>query len=170
MEKQWIYIIIILIFGVACLFFIVDSATTLGSANVYVDKFTVTIPDSLNVDESGKTLVKLINRKTNEMITIEDLGKGDLVNKDMSSRMNKLANYGEISEIENSTVQVNGKILPTIFYKNSTNDNINQATYFLKHNHTFLIIVTDFQDNNTLLNDIDFIINTLTPDYKQKQD
>ena len=36
MDKRWIYIIIILLIGVTALFFIVQSSTTLGSAETYV--------------------------------------------------------------------------------------------------------------------------------------
>ena len=39
MDKRWIYIIIILLIGVTALFFIVESSTTLGSAETYVHKF-----------------------------------------------------------------------------------------------------------------------------------
>ncbi len=170
MDKRWIYILIILIIGVTCLYFIVDASTTLGSANVNVNSYTITLPSTYNVDSSGKEYVDLINRKTNEKIHVEDLGKGNSINTKLSEKLSELHNDGETDKISNTTVKIDNSAIPTVYYENLTNNTDNQIFYMQKHNHTFIIICNNIQDNDTMMNDVNYIIDTLKPDFKQKQD
>ena len=79
MDKRWIYILIIAVIGITCLFFIAESSTTIGKATVKVGHYITTLPDSFNINKNGEEYAKLINRKTNERIFIKDLGKGNLI-------------------------------------------------------------------------------------------
>ena len=169
MDKRWIYIIIILLIGVTALFFIVESSTTLGSAETYVHKFTTTIPPSFNIDESGKEYTVLININTGEIIDIRDLGKGDLIESEMYNKTLLLNENPNVTSIKKVTYDLNGTKLPTIAY-NTTKNTINQISYFQKYNHTFVITAKNFQDRDYMDHNLEYILNTLKPDLKQKQD
>lgn len=169
MDKRWIYILIILIIGISCLFLIAESSTTIGKATVKVGSYLITIPDSFNIDTTGGNNTHLINRNTHEYIIVEDLGKGDFIDDNMGKKMSDLQNSGKNKVVENITVEIDNSSIPTIYYEDY-NNTFNQISYTIKYNHTFSIRSTHFHDNNTLKENTKFIIDTLSPNYKQKQD
>ncbi len=166
MDKRWIYILIILIIGVSCLFLIAESSTTIGKATVKVGSYICTLPDAYNIEKSGDQYAKLINRKTNERIFVKDLGKGDQIHKNMSERWNSLSNDERYHDVKNITIYDS---IPAIYYEDY-NDTINQISYATKFNHTILVKCTCFHDNNTVHKDTKFIIDSSAPNYKQKDD
>lgn len=171
MDKRWIFILIILIIGVTCLYFVADSSTTVGKANVKVNSFLITIPDSYNIDNTGGDYAQLINRNTNEIIKVIDMGKGDSVDDSSNKDMEILQDNESVSEVEKGAFKKDTESLPCIEYKIYDDENTtNQIVYFTKYNHTFKIKSTDIHDKNTLKENIKFIIDSLTPNFKQKQD
>ena len=169
MDKRWIYILIIIIVGTSCLYLIAESSTTIGKATVKVNSYLVTVPDPFNIHSTGSHYAHLINRDTQERIFIEDLGKGDFINKNMSGRMADVEASGDNEDIENITVNIGNTSLPTIYYKDS-NGTFNQISYIIKYNHTFYIKSSHFHDNSTIKSNVKVIIDSLTPNYKQKQE
>ena len=51
-----------------------------------------------------------------------------------------------------------------------TNNTISSSSVFYDYNHTYLVEISGFEDMKKLNNDLDFIISTLVPDYKQGKD
>ncbi len=170
MDKRWIYILIIAIIGFACLFYIVDNSSTLGSASVYVNKFKVTLPHDYNVAGDGKTYMDAINKKTNEHIIIKDVGKGNLISSEFVKRADTLINNENISSVDYSTIDINCENLSTIEYKSINNNNINKIIFLTKEDHTFTFECKDFHNETKLENDVSFLMDTLMRDVKQKQD
>ncbi len=168
MDRRWIYILIIAIIGIICLFFIVESSTTIGSANVNINTFTSAIPDSYNIDEEGAKFLKIINRKTGEKIIITDLGKGDYIKTNISAKLDSLNAKEDVTLIKNTTVTAGEYKLPSIYFE--ANDKINQISYIKEYNHTFSIECRYFKDNATMAENVELILNGLKPDFKQKQD
>ena len=111
----------------------------------------------------------LINRNTGEIIDIRDLGKGDLIESEMYNRTLLLNENPNVTSIKKVTYDLNGTKLPTIAY-NTTKNTINQISYFQKYNHTFVITAKNFQDRDYMDHNLEYILNTLKPDLKQKQD
>lgn len=168
MDKRWIYILVILIIGVSCLYLIVESSTTIGKATVSVNSFLVTAPDSFNIFDDDKYYTDLINRNTREKLFIKDLGKKkDIINSDMSERVEKLYEDGNYANIKNITPYDDD--IPTVYYEDS-NSTLNQMSYVVKYNHTFFIRASHFHDNATMQKDVKFVIDSIIPNYKQKQD
>ena len=64
MDKRWIYFIIILVIGFSGLYYIVGTSTTVGSAIVGINSFTLTVPDSFNIENNDHGFASLINRQT----------------------------------------------------------------------------------------------------------
>lgn len=170
MDKRWIYILIILILGCVCLYFIVDSSTTLGHANTYVGKFTVTLPNGYNVYDDGSDYVIIINRNTNEKITVTNLGKAYDTKKLMGEIRLELNENENISLIRDTEFKCNNVSEPSIYYEMLPDNTANQCLYITVHKHTFLIEAENFKDNATMHRDISSLIDTLKPDPKQKQD
>ncbi|WP_407377827.1 hypothetical protein [Methanobrevibacter sp.] len=166
MDKRWIYIIIIFIIGCACLFIVAESSTTIGVANVNLGKFTISIPDSFNIDEDNAKFIRLINRNTGEKITIKDLGKDADINSSMQTELDKIKLNENISVIKETSYKYGNATLPGIYFE--LTDYSNNEYYFKKLNHTFSIELSGFKDNST--DHIDSIIDSLRRDPKQKQD
>ena len=169
MDKRWIYILIILIIGLVCLFFIVDSSSTLGKANVNIGKYTVTIPNSMNIENSDKNHLSLIDRANDEKISIETYD-GNYTDESYDEALDLLEEDSRVMEIENTTIKINNNTLPTLCYKTEDSDNYNQIFFLYQYNSTFIIKCSNFHDNSTLNKDVEFIAKTIKIDYKQKQD
>ncbi|MBQ6099768.1 MAG: hypothetical protein IJL02_07915 [Methanobrevibacter sp.] len=170
MDKRWIYILIIFIIGISCLYLVADSSTTIGKATVKVNAYLITIPDSFNIDNTGGQYAQLINRNTKEYITIVDLGKGDLIKQSVDEKTDSLENNGSFSNIDKFSLKIDDDSIPSISYESYDNNTINQVSYFTKYNHTFSIESTNFLKNDTIKDNVKFIIDSLAPNYKQKQD
>ncbi len=168
MDKRWIYILIILIIGLVCLFFIVDSSSTLGKANVNIGKYTVTIPDSMNVENNDKNNLFLIDRSNNEKIAIKTYD-GNYTDEKYNQVLNLLEENSSVIDIENTRIKLNNNTLPTLCYKTEDSDNYNQIFFLYQYNSTFIIKCSNFHDNSTLNKDVEFIAKTMKIDYKQKQ-
>lgn len=166
MDKRWIYILIIAVIGITCLFFIAESSTTIGKATVKVGHYITTIPDSFNINKNGEQYAKLINRKTNERIFVKDLGKGDLIKNNMSERLESLNFDEQYSNVKNITLDGG---IPCVYYEDS-NNTFNIISYTNKYNHTLLVKCTSFRDNKTMLEDAKYVIDSATPNYKQNDD
>ncbi len=168
MDKRWIYILIIFIIGVACLYFIVDSSTTVGKANIYLNTFTITVPSEYNIEDSGETQLQIVNKKTKERIIIKDLTKKKDIHTEMQDRLDALNANENITLIKNTTIVNKNQTYPSIYYEKVTGT-INRMTFFNNYKHGFSIECSNFHDNRTIEEHTLFIIDNLRPDYKQKQ-
>lgn len=165
MDKRWILILIILIVGCTCLYYIVDSSTTVGDAITVVNKSVITIPSDFSIGSDDKSSVTLINKKTNETIFIEDLGKSDSAFNCFKEDLNSLDNI-----LNNSTVNINNITAYKIDMQNSTTYSNSSLVYVYSSNHTFAIKFNGYTDQNELNQDLNFIVSALSPDFKQNQD
>lgn len=174
MDKKWIYIIIIFIIGISALYLIVDASTVLGSGNVNLNTYTVTLPDGFNIENNENGELSIINRNSGEKIIITDFGKISLNNPEIKKIESELIE--EINKNENTTVydEINltiaNKTVPCIYYETSPGDKVNHDIFITKYNHTFIIEGMNFKDNETFKENVNFIIDNLKPDPKQKQD
>lgn len=168
MDKRWIYIFIIFIIGIVCLFFIVDSSTTVGKANINLDKFTLTLPSPYNIEENNGKYLEIYNKNTKEKIAIKDLGKKNNFSKDIGEKLSSLEGNGNITLVKNITVTCDNNSMPGIYYEKLPGT-INQVTFFTKYKHSFSIECYNFHDNATMKEDTLFLMENLRPDYKQKQ-
>lgn len=172
MDKRWIGILIILIIGGCCMYYVVDNSTTVGTAISVVNKTIVTLPDGFSIEDKDKDDVNFIDWDTNEKISINDLGKGDISSSSFESRLKELKKNGEFEIIGNSTTNIGNITLYKLDYINSTSEdalNISESFVFTC-NHTFLIKTKGYSDEAKLNKDLAFLVNTMIPDYKQSQD
>lgn len=168
MDKRWIYILIILIIGVICLFFIVESSTTVGTANVNLDTFTLTMPSDYNIEDSNGGYLEIYNKNTREKLAIKDLGKKNNFSSEMGNKLSALEANENVTLIKNTTITCKNITAQSIYYE-KVQGTINRATYFNKYNHSFSIESYNFHDNSTMEKNIIFLMDNLRPDYKQKQ-
>ncbi len=171
MDKKWILIIIILIVGCFLMHNIVDSSTTVGNAITVVNKTVVTLPDGFSIGESEKNSVELLDEKTGEKIYITDLGKTDSAQNEYNEALQSLAYNSDIYIINNSTSMINNTNTYLITFENHTvNTNTVCLGYIYSCNHTFSLEFQNYSDNNRLNDNLNFIVSTISPDFKQSQD
>lgn len=171
MDKRWIYILIIFIVGLVACYFIVESSDYVGKATTVFGKFQITLPDDFTIGENKGGHSIMGNKKTKERIDIEDLGKNTTRDNEFKKYLSEIKSNGNIEiEKENVSGTYNGIALQTVFYKSYNNDSYVNAstTFFEQYNHTFSLKFINFTDGGE--KEFSYIMDTLTPDLKQKQD
>lgn len=166
MDKRWILIFIIMIIGVSCMYLVVENSNTVGSAISDVNKSTITIPHGFSKVDSDSNSISLANKKGDEKIFLKDLGKRDCANKSFNKKLNSLPD--DVVHIKNTTNVTNNITEYIIYYQDESNFN-NSMSYFYTCNHTFYMNMKGFETVDDLDNEMNFIVTTLKPDYKQTQ-
>lgn len=168
MDKRWIGILVIIIIACLCGYLVVNSSNTVGNAITDVNKSTVTLPHDFSVETSDSESTTLINKNTGSKIFIKDLGKKDVALDKFNEKFKNLSSDKSIV-IEKNTSTVNDEIqMYSVFYKNDSE--YRSFSYVHTYNHTYLIKGSGFSDANDLINKINFVANTIQPDYKKSQD
>ena len=170
MDKRWILILLILIIGCICMYHIVDSSNTVGDAITVVNKTVVTLPNEFTIGEDDKSSVTLINENTNETIFIEDLGKSDTSQDAFEKDLNRFYDSYNIHVLNNETLNINDITVHRIDIHNDTDGKSGTLVYMYTCNHTFFIKFNGYSNENELNEDLNFIVSTISPDFKQKQD
>ncbi len=172
MDKRWIMILIFLIVGCCCLFYVVETSSTVGDAITVVNKTVVTLPNDFSIESKGTDYGTIINENTNEKIYIKDLGKEDSSMNAFKTALQDLSKKSDIKVIKNSTLNIDNITAYKIDYKNitkETNQNISNA-YVFTCNHTFLIKLQNYDDDTELNENLEYVVAHMTPDFKQSQD
>lgn len=162
MDKRWILILIIVLAGIGCMYFVVSSSPTVGKAVTVADEMTITLPTGFNLLKNDDKDVILIDHQ-NHTAHIRIIGLGDTTTKEFDAKLDSLKKDSEI-EIQKTDKNDTGKI---IFYKNVTSGNEYSLTYFIKENRT-ISMKMDIYDNWE--KDWNFIIDTLVHNFKQNKD
>lgn len=171
MDKRWILILIILIAGLSCMYWIVDSSTTVGSAIAPVNRSYITLPDGFSIAETKTASATIIDKSTNEKIFVKDIGKEDSALPNFNSKVDTLMKSADIKIISNASKETNGITYYQADYQNTTGNVTNYTiSYVHTNNHTYLIRMQNYDNPSKLEKDLDYIVNTLRPDYKKAQD
>lgn len=171
MDKRWILILIILIAGCTCMYFIVDSSTTVGNAITVVNKSVVTLPNDFGIGNSEKNSVELIGKHSDEKIYVEDLGKKDVALESFQNNLSEFTHDSNYKVIKNTTENIGNITTYKIYLEDYTKENATNTTiaYIYSYNHTFMIKI-DGSNQNQTEKDLNFVVRTIQPDYKQSQD
>ena len=170
MDKRWILILIILIAGCACMYHIVDSSNSVGDAITVVNKTVITLPSGFTIGDDDRSSVTLVNENNNETIFIEDLGKSDTSLDNFKNDLNRFYESNNIHVLNNETLNIKDSPVYRINLKNDTNGVDSTFVYMYSCNHTFNVKFNGYSNEDDLNQDFNFIINTISPDFKQKQD
>ena len=169
MDKRWILIIIIAIIGLSSMYLIVDNSMTVGSAITTFSKTTITIPEGFSVEDTSNNLLTLYNKNNNEKIEIYDFGKGNTIKEMQTNITAEILEEEGLNNVTNRTINLEDTEISQTILKNGSNSKV-VISYFYKYNHTYSIIMTGYNKVNTTTQDLDWILCTLRPDYKQSQD
>ena len=169
MDKRWILIIIIAIIGLSSMYLIVDESMTVGSAITTFSKTTITIPEGFSVEDTSNNLLTLYNKNNNEKIEIYDFGKGNTIKEMQTNITSEILEEEGLNNVTNRTFNLDDTEINQTILKNGSNSKV-VISYFYKYNHTYSIIMTGYNKVNTTTQDLDWILCTLRPDYKQSQD
>ena len=168
MDKRVVMIIAILIVGIGCMYFIVDNSNTIGNAITTFSKTSVTLPSGFSVSETNSESAELYNKQSNETIDIHDKGKGNHTEDIFKNVTETYNNNPEYSNLTEETKNVsNIEVFQLNMVKNNTTSS---CSVFYHYNHTYLVEMSGFDNINEVNKNLEFIITTLQPDYKQAQD
>lgn len=172
MDKRWIGILIILIAGCACMYYIVDTSTTVGNSITVVNKTVVALPNDFSIDDSTSNSAKIINENTLEKVYFKDLGKKDVALDNFNKKLNDLQNNPNIKINNNSTVNINNITVYKIDCENLTTENATNISFCYAYTcyHTFSIQFKNYKDSSKLEKDLDYIVSNMKADFKQSQD
>ncbi len=168
MDKRWILILIIIIVAVVCGYLVLDSSTTVGKAVAVADRCVFTLPDGFSLKESGNTYVEIERDGTPENIGIMEIGKNNTVKQEIKEEFTNGINDSYVFIGNETTKTPKGIEIFTTYYKNSTG-NVS-SSFFYTSNHTFIVYTIGYKDSAALKKDVNYIADTLRPDYKQAQD
>lgn len=168
MDKRVIMIIAILIVGISCMYVIVDNSYTIGNAITTFSKTSVPLPPGFSVGETDAKSAQLYNKQSNEKINIHDVGKGNRVKETFENVTETYKNNPSYYNLKNETKNIND--VEVFHLTMETNNTISSCSVFYHYNHTYLVEMSGFDDINKINKNLEFIITTLQPDYKQAQD
>lgn len=153
------------------MYFVVDSSTTVGNAITVVNKSVVTLPNDFGIGDSEKNSVELIGKHSDEKIYIEDFGKKDVALESFKENLSAFSHNSNFNLIKNTTDNINNITVYKIYLTDYTIENVTNTTlaYIYTCNHTFMIKI-DGSDQNQIEDDLNFLVRTIQPDYKQSQD
>jgi ABC-type lipoprotein release transport system permease subunit len=166
MDKRWIGIIVILIIGLGCMYLIVMNSTTVGNAVSVINDVSITIPPGYINSEDGANFCVLHYKETNETIRIKCLNDGKDYIGEYNDRLNTLKKQDDITINKNFT----NKTVSMIEYENQSSKDKKYISlvFFDKCNHTFSMQMEHFTDNESKEKVINFIIDNLKYDFKQR--
>ena len=162
MDNRWYAIIIILIVGISAMYFVVSSSNTVGSAVIIVNDISLTLPDNFGIVHNQPDQSEIQNRQGNETIIIKYLCNGNNSLREFNKELKLLSENANVEIIKNST---NGTV-HRIVCKNTTNFSL---TFFEKFDRTIVIKTTHYNNETDEDRDINYIIDSIQPDFKQKR-
>lgn len=171
MDRRWISILIIIIIACVCGYLIIQSSDTVGNAIVDVNKSQVTIPSGFTGD-SDVDSATFLDKSQSRSIYVKDLGKIDNALSSFKSSEKELNNDNNIDIQSNDTAKIGDVTVYTVYYINSTNSDskLMSNSYLYSYEHTYLVKMNGFDNQNELNNYLEKIVKTIKPDYKKSQD
>jgi hypothetical protein len=165
MDKRGIAIIIILIAGLACMYFVVINSTSVGSAVTIVDDVSVTLPQGFKIDVSYTNQAILLDEQTNETILVKYLSDGNNSLKEYNNEIKAIDKNETLEILDNSS----NDTAHTLYCRNNDQDNNYSLTYFEKFDRTLLIKMENYDNPKKQNGDLMYIVDNLQPDYKQNR-
>lgn len=172
MDRRWILILIIIILAVCCGYYIASNSDNVGNAIIDINKSTAVLPPSFSVGGTELDSVSLYQKNATAKIFIKDLGKGKFAS-DKIKKINKtLSNDPNIKILDDSNNISQDREIYTLYYQNySDTESFNQSVSYLNTiNHTFLLKCSGFDDINQIDKNLNFLAETIKPDYKKSQE
>ena len=153
------------------MYLVVDSSSTVGSAITVLNKSVVTLPSDFGIGNTEKNSVELVGKHSDEKIYIEDFGKKNIASDLFKENASALAHDSNFKIIKNQTKEINNITTYKIYFEDYTNGNVTNTTlaYIYSSNHTFMIKIVG-SNQTQIEKDLEFLVSTIKPDYKQSQD
>lgn len=165
MDKRWIIILLILIVGLGCMSYIVMTSTTVGHAVTIVDDLSVTLPHGFKIDHSETGQTTLLDDRTNEIIFIKHIREGNKALIEYLKEIKILKENENVEILKNTS----NKTIHTICYKDLNKDKDYTLYYLEKYNCTVLIKMENFKNPEDEQKSLDYMLETIKPDYKQSR-
>ncbi len=164
MDKRWIGILIILIAGLSCMYFIVTNSNSVGTAITVVNDVTIPAPDGFKIDDDNSFNKRLTNTQTNETIFIKCVEKDKNGTKEFTKILNSFQNNKDVTvkNESNATFEI-------IEFEDLNTGKNTTFVYFEKLNHSFILKMENFKENQRRDGCLNFMYNNMVHDYKQNK-
>lgn len=174
MDKRWLAILIIIIIASGCVYLIAQFSPSVGNAITDVNKTSITVPNDFSVKSPDAASTNLINKNTHENIYVKDISNKDCSQERFENSLKKISKSNDKQVLDNTTnTTESGITIYTIHYtKLDDNGNANNLSiaYFYNAGHTFYLKLSGFDNIDRTNEQIEFIADTMHPDYKKSQD
>ncbi len=172
MDRRWILILIIIIIAVICGYHIATTSNSVGSAIIDVNKSIAVLPHDFSVGDSNRDSVALYKKDQPEKLFIKDLGKGSFGVDEIKKKNQTFTSKDDIEITDYKENITDDTQLYTIYYQNySDTKSLNLSVSYLNTiNHTFLIKCSGFRDTADIDANLNFLSETIRPDYKKSQE
>lgn len=168
MDKRYILIIGIVSICLFNLYILADYSDIVGSASVDYKNVTFTLPKDFNLLETTNNRVQIHN---------PNFGYITLTYHDDDSKINfqnyfsNIANNSKYIILSNGTINIENIKVDSVYYQSRLSDgslNNHSSFLFVKDNTTYEINMAnfDYNDRNSTINNLEIIINSLRPNYK----
>lgn len=169
MDMRYLLIIVLIVFSSISLFFIADNSDVIGSASVNVKNFTFSMPAGMDVLNSYEDRVELHSSKNGFYAAVYVLNEN---NYNLTKIVGDIQNKHGNTILSNGTINVNGIMVDSIYYKSESNGYINNRStfFFVKDNTAFNIAISTFNydnDRNLTLDFVTYVVDTLRVNHKK---
>lgn len=161
MDRRWIGILIIMLIGMGCMYFIVDNSNTVGNAITVVNDVSIVLPTGFKISDTHSNEALLSSESNNESIFIEcivDKNPEKEFTKKITSFQNK--NNVELKNLSNKTIK-------HINFKDVDSEKSTSFILFENLGHPFIMKMENYESADKQDNDMTFIIGNMKHDFKQ---
>lgn len=164
MDRRWIGIIIIMLIGMGCMYFIVDSSNTVGNAITVVKDVSIVVPPGFKISDSHSTDALLSSESNNESISISCIVDDKNPEKEFTKAITSLQNKNNV-ELKN----LSNKTIKHVNCKDVDSGKNTSFILFEKEGHPFIMKMENYESSAQQDKDMMFIIDNIQHDFKQNK-
>lgn len=170
MDRRYLVIIFIIVFGCINLFFISGFSDVIGSASVNCGDYTFTIPNDFNLMSSEESTVVIHNPVSHLTVAISIIDNND---SNFTRDFDRIANNSNNNVLAEGDINIDNITVSSIYYEgpDSKDEVKNRSVFFFKKfDSTFKIQMTNFNftDRNETIDVLSSIVDSMRINYRFK--
>ena len=170
MDRRYLVIIFIIIFGCINLFFITEFSDVIGSASVNCGDYTFTIPNDFNLMSADESTVVIHNPVSHLTVAISII---DHNGSNFTADLGRITNNSNNNVFAEGDINIDNITVSSIYYEgpDSKGDVKNRSVFFFKKfDSTFKMQMTNFNftDRNETVNVLSGIVDSMRINYRFK--
>lgn len=168
MDRNYLLIIVIIIFCCFNLHFIANNSDIVGSASVNVKNFTFSIPKGTEVLNTYDNYVDLRSTTDDFYSKVRVLNNNDY---NFTKIVEDIGNKSENNILSNGTINVDDIVVDCVYYKSEINGRVQYSSsfFFIKDNTAFSIAISTSNPDyrNLTIDFVTYVVSTLRINHKK---